>query len=124
MVELQLREEKTGRWLPGKKPGAGTNLRAGKKPAKGKKLGAGKTGASSSMPKKRAAPPRLQCGNGSREARRDSPSSSTSSVSLHKMGKEKATKKKVTSPSMAIEKVILPNNMSEFFIMFIPSLHC
>ena len=57
MVELQLREEKTSRWLPGKKPGAG------KKPAVGKKPGAGKTGASSSTPKKRAAPPRLQGGN-------------------------------------------------------------
>jgi len=30
MVELQLREEKTGCWLPGKKPGAGTKLRAGR----------------------------------------------------------------------------------------------
>jgi len=36
MVDLQLQEEKTDRWLLGKKPGAGTKLRAGKKPGAGK----------------------------------------------------------------------------------------
>ena len=106
MVDLQLREEKTGRWLPGKKLGAGTKLRAGKKP------GAGKTGASSSTPKKRAAPPQLRGGNASRKPNKgkEKATEEVTSPSLHKKGKEK----EVTSSSMATEKVILLNKMSYF----------
>ena len=129
LVVLQLRDEVTSHWLPGKKTasmttGAGTKLGIGKKTGTGKKLAA----SSSIRPRcgwlhhgckvamragshTAALPPppqqaRCLC---TRRGRRRLTKEVTS-PSLHKKG----TMKEVTSTSMATEKVILLNKMSYF----------